>query len=490
MNPRLALLSACLLAGSLQAGEPAQPEQATAIPFAQLGAEAQKQYSGDGIGVTPTARGARLRAAFQKLEAEATQEGLWIESTETPGTPDRFRVRAMKVGQASSLPEQPGRLRQLPAIGTVHTTGEAAAWSRPGLTEEYSASMDGIRQDFVVSERPAGEGGLRLELEVNGARAEAASYGAKLTLDGSGRELAYSRLHVTDAGGKTLTTRLEVTATDRLVITVDDNTAVYPVRIDPTFSDADWIGDWGTLGSNGVILAIVADDAGNLYLGGNFTAVGNLLANRVAKWDGSDWSALGSGMDGPVRALVESGGDLYAAGTFTTAGGVSANNIAKWDGSAWEPLGSGLNNGVNALVLSGSAIYAGGAFTEAGSVSANYIAKWDDGDWSALGSGLDSNVSALAISNGTLYVGGHFTTAGGEAANYIAKWDGSAWSSLGSGMSSVVSALAVNETDLYAGGSFTEADGESVHYIAKWDGNALNDPDPESGGVTLGAPSP
>ena len=44
-----------------------------------------------------------------------------------------------------------------------------------------------------------------------------------------------------------------------------------------------------------------------------------------------------------VYALAVSGTDLYAGGYFTTAGGVAANYIAKWNGSAWSALGSGMN---------------------------------------------------------------------------------------------------------------------------------------------------
>ena len=45
-----------------------------------------------------------------------------------------------------------------------------------------------------------------------------------------------------------------------------------------------------------------------------------------------------------VYALaVDASGNLYAGGDFTTAGGVSANRIAKWDGSSWSALGSGMN---------------------------------------------------------------------------------------------------------------------------------------------------
>ena len=48
-------------------------------------------------------------------------------------------------------------------------------------------------------------------------------------------------------------------------------------------------------------------------------------------------------MNGMVRALAVSGSDLYAGGSFTTAGGSAANRIAKWNGSGWSALGSGMN---------------------------------------------------------------------------------------------------------------------------------------------------
>jgi hypothetical protein len=84
------------------------------------------------------------------------------------------------------------------------------------------------------------------------------------------------------------------------------------------------------------------DGSGNLYIGGNFTAAGGVAANYVAKWDGSKWSALGSGLTGSysssVTALAVSGNDLYAAGSFTNAGGIVASNIAKWDGTNWRVL--------------------------------------------------------------------------------------------------------------------------------------------------------
>jgi len=127
-------------------------------------------------------------------------------------------------------------------------------------------------------------------------------------------------------------------------------------------------------------------------------------------------------MNSEVYALAVIGSDVYAGGNFTTADGVSANRIAKWDGSTWSALGSGMNNWVFALAASGSGLYAGGAFTAAGSASANSIAKWDGSTWSALGSGMGSWVRGLAVSGDALFAGGQFTTAGDKVSGYLAVW--------------------------------------------------------------------
>jgi hypothetical protein len=209
----------------------------------------------------------------------------------------------------------------------------------------------------------------------------------------------------------------------------------------------------------------------NLYAGGWFTNAGGISANYIAQWDGSSWSALGSGMNNTVLALAVSGATLYAGGWFTTAGGVPANYIAKCEASAWSALGSGMNYAVYALAMSGTNLYAGGAFTTAGVVPAKCIAKWDGSAWSALGSGTSGyypKVYALAVSGTNLYAGGYFTNAGGVTANCIAKWDGSAWSALGSGLNNSVSALAADGAGhLLVGGNFCLAGTKVSPFIAQ-----------------------
>jgi hypothetical protein len=108
------------------------------------------------------------------------------------------------------------------------------------------------------------------------------------------------------------------------------------------------------------------------------------VANGIAKWDRTSWSPLGGGMSTSTQytvaksnaLAVDGNGNLFAGGSFTTAGGVAANNIAKWDGSAWSPLGSGMDAEVYALAVDGMGkLYAGGKFTTAGGKPSNSIAR-------------------------------------------------------------------------------------------------------------------
>src|SRR5438270_185815 len=77
------------------------------------------------------------------------------------------------------------------------------------------------------------------------------------------------------------------------------------------------------------------------------------------------------GVSRSVVAFAVSGSDLYAGGNFRTAGGSAANYVARWNGSSWTALGSGMNDYVSALAISGSDLYAGGGFTTVGGSAAN-----------------------------------------------------------------------------------------------------------------------
>lgn len=218
------------LAAATEASADTSPAIASQpIPWSQLGAKAGADYQGDGLAVIPTTEGARLRCVFQRLEGEATREGLWLTSTVVPpGAPvnDRFRLVAVEVGRGarcgpsavdgttewSANIQQSASGNPLSATGNVSIDGQTVRFTLPGLVEEYTASMDGVRQDFVVRERPPGSGELVLRVAVSGASVESAAVGAQVVLANSRRKIAYSRLKVTDANGRELPARMEVAA--------------------------------------------------------------------------------------------------------------------------------------------------------------------------------------------------------------------------------------------------------------------------------------
>jgi hypothetical protein len=125
-----------------------------------------------------------------------------------------------------------------------------------------------------------------------------------------------------------------------------------------------------------------------LCAGGRFASMEGVAAIGVASWDCSSWSPLGSGLGvlfSRVTALEvfddQSGAGAALFAGFNSAGGVAARSIARWDGSSWSALGTGFTAEVSALAVfddgngGGPALCAGGSFlvSPAGD---SYIAKW------------------------------------------------------------------------------------------------------------------
>ena len=226
-----------------------------------------------------------------------------------------------------------------------------------------------------------------------------------------------------------------------------------------------------------------------LYVGGRFTDAGTVEVNNIAKWNGTEWSAVGTGLGSygySVGSLAVYNGELYAAGHFYKAGNTQLNNIAKWNGTEWSTVGTGINvytddyfsGSVSSLIVYNGFLYAGGAFDSAGNIPANNITKWDGNNWSAIGAGIllgvndyggFGYVSSLTIHNGALYAAGHFDSAGGIPANNIAKWDETNWTSLASGIDGYVTALSTYNGYLIVGGYFDTVGNVAANHIVKWD---------------------
>jgi len=420
------------------------------IGLDKTGAMTDKQFWSLNLPVTPSSEGAQLRCDVQRLIGRVTPAGLWLNSSsDSKGKP--FRVVAESIKRGSD--------NVLPSCGSVQICKNAARLVRPGLTEEYTVSVNGIQQDFMIERRPEGKGELRLGLKIDGAQLEPIPDGARLVLADPARAIVYNGLKAQDALGKDVKARMEVISGNCISIVLDDEGAEYPIRVDPIFSDANWINPVGLGGTDGDVIAIAMDGTGNIYIGGGFTVVGNVAATNIAKWNGTSWAALGSGISGVgidgigpyVYTLAVLGTNLYVGGTFSKAGGMPAANIACWNGSSWSTLGLGTDKDVDALAVSGNTLYVGGGFVHAGGVVANYIAQWNGIAWSTLGSGIGSysTIDALLVSGANLYAAGYFTAAGGVPASCIAQWNGNSWSALGSGMENFIYALACTQVAIF-----------------------------------------
>lgn len=247
-----------------------------------------------------------------------------------------------------------------------------------------------------------------------------------------------------------------------------------------------------------------------LVAGGSFQTAGGAQVNRVAKWDGQFWSALGGGLNGLVRSLCVhddgTGPALIAGGSFTQADGAPALGLARWTGRQWTRMGAGVTaNGQPASVhvllsgvdANGPCLYIGGDFTAVDGVQATRIAKFSAQSWSALGIGCDDLVSALTMHNDgsglALFAGGRFLTAGGLPAWRVAKWSGTAWSGLFLGVSGgfepQVRALATfdgpNGHELLVSGQFKLAGGLATNSIASWNGSAWSNWLAPAGTITI-----
>ncbi len=282
-----------------------------------------------------------------------------------------------------------------------------------------------------------------------------------------------------------------------------------------------WSSTFGVPGAIGNGVEMLSEYDGDLIVGGGFTSIGGIEADGIARWDGTTWHPIGSGVggSGQVWTAAHYGTDLIVGGTFTTMNGEPARYVARWDGSSWHAMGDISPRGegkVQALLAWNDTLYASGALAQPdgsqtgvarwdGSawqylpyigVDASalavyqahlivgggfplheggtaYIAQWTGSDWEILGGDVDGGVSAMLQYGPDLIAVGWFTTAGGTVAvNHAARWDATAWHAMGDGMDDIVGRLTIYHGDLIAGGAFSHVGTMAWPGIARWNGNA------------------
>lgn len=243
------------------------------------------------------------------------------------------------------------------------------------------------------------------------------------------------------------------------------------------------------IGTDGWVLDVIPRTGGGVIIAGWFAQAGNVACQSIAAWDGSSWQSMPSGIgsggiNGMVYALTTydepgRGQMLFAAGSFASAGGVPANGIARWDGDDWSAVGTNtvaggalpVSSTINTLAVvdegtgNGPALFAGGDFFQMDGVNAKRVARWDGRGWSAVGTPPSAWTiyrlvpSARADSCVKLYAAGSFLLESGP----ILTWDGATWSPLAPEMwGDVLALLEEPDGSLPGGGALLVGGGFSA----------------------------
>ncbi|MBL7963604.1 MAG: T9SS type A sorting domain-containing protein [Flavobacteriales bacterium] len=198
---------------------------------------------------------------------------------------------------------------------------------------------------------------------------------------------------------------------------------------------------------------------GQLVVAGEFTTAGpSTSAQHVATWNGTNYNALGGGVNGEVRCALEHNGLLYLGGQFQSG----SMDLAVWNASTWtyQNVFAGMSPMTHDLQVINGQLHAAG---ESSGFSGTFhqVRAWDGSYWNDVGNAMNGPILAMERHNGLLVIGGAFT--GGHSfgtpntdVQHVAVLDSTAttWVQYMDGLDATVYDLMNMNGMLYAGGSF------------------------------------
>lgn len=207
----------------------------------------------------------------------------------------------------------------------------------------------------------------------------------------------------------------------------------------------------------------------DIIITGEFASVSGVSCTYVARWNGTSWAAMGTGLPAVGKCLAIYNGELYAG-----VDAIGSSTLHKWNGTAWVASGP-FTEPIHTLYVDpvSNTFYAGGQFTTPG----KYVAKLNGTTWAGMGAlpaGTSSfpAVNAISVHNNTLYVGGTF--GGGTTTQYFAKWNNvSSFVNVHADQpNQPVFAMAQQDGNLFVGGAFSKIGTGNTRCLAQWDGSA------------------
>ena len=215
------------------------------------------------------------------------------------------------------------------APAAPRVAGSRIAYVHSGVIEWYENREEGLEQGFTIMDRPAGEGLLTIEGRIT------APSDARPTRDGGGIDfvdpegrliLRYGGLHVVDASGREVPSRLR-TEGSAIRILIDDGDAAYPLHVDPVMTNPAWIGDagatdWGFGTSVSTAGDVNGDGFSDIVVGAVWYDNGQASEGAAFVYHGSpaglspgpDWTGEGNQADAQYGIAVSTAGDVNADG--------------------------------------------------------------------------------------------------------------------------------------------------------------------------------
>jgi hypothetical protein len=127
-----------------------------------------------------------------------------------------------------------------------------------------------------------------------------------------------------------------------------------------------------------------------LYLGGSYGFVGcsTTPVNNLAAWNGAMWHSVGvagqpDGTDSFINSLTVQRTEnvLYLGGDFDTAGIISSPKIARWNGTAFSAVGGGMDSAVQKVYARTADVAVGGFFTGGENPNGTFVYSNDAALW-------------------------------------------------------------------------------------------------------------
>lgn len=170
--------------------------------------------------------------------------GFAVSATEITSRPIRFGTPQDQSWQSSIRLKSIGKsaAATLPSTWSAGSKDKKLAYDFGDFIVEYLNDASGLRQNFIVKQKPAGDEQLQVRLGIQGDLSPRLENNSLRLVSTATQKtiLQYDDLKVWDANGKSLDARMELSEEKDLLLIVDDEQAVYPVTVDPLTHASEW----------------------------------------------------------------------------------------------------------------------------------------------------------------------------------------------------------------------------------------------------------